>query len=367
MVGRAGATRVRPHPPAAGNRFRAAEYNDRDLATLETERIAAARNVRRLAPKFLREIRNASSILIGTHLNPDGDALGCALALSHYLDAQGIANEVVCHHPAPRNLQFLPGVERIRQEPERDDHDLGVVLDLDSLERLGSTEPYFARCPRTIFVDHHVPHNAPGDLRIVDTNAPATAVILTRLFSRIGADITPEIATCLLTGIVTDTGSFRFRNTTPEALSLSAGLLERGGDINLVSEEIFQRRPLAGARLLGYTLERMELACNNRIAWSVVTNDIFEKTGAKDEDTEGFVNELLSITTVQMAALFREVKPGRVRCSLRSRGEYDVAAVAREFGGGGHRNAAGCTFDEPVDIAVSKLIKELLSCLESCS
>src|SRR5205814_1290410 len=116
---------------------------------------------------------------------------------------------------------------------------------------------------------HHIPHAAPGDLRIVDTSAPATAVILTRLLIDMGATITKEIATCLLTGIVTDTGSFRFRNTTPEALSLSAYLLEQGGDLTQVQEEIFQSKSLASARLLGRALETMRLTCKEQIAWSM--------------------------------------------------------------------------------------------------
>jgi len=318
-----------------------------------------------LAAQFQKELEAASSVLIGTHLNPDGDALGCALAMSHYLDGLGVRNEVICHHPAPKNLQFLPGAGRIKQVPSQEKYDLGIVLDLDSLERLGNTEPYFAGCGRIIVVDHHVPHEAPGDLRIVDTAAPATAVILTRILNYLNAVISPEIATCLLTGIVTDTGSFRFRNTTPEALSLSAGLLEHGGDIATVAEEIFQRKPLASARLLGRTLNNMELATDGRLAWSVLANREFEATGARDEDTEGFVNELLSIETVQISALLREVKPGRTRCSIRSRGDFDVAAIARHFGGGGHRNAAGCTFDSRPDEAVALLVPEMRRCLES--
>ena len=118
--------------------------------------------------------------------------------------------------------------------------------------------------------------------------------------------------------------------------------------------------------MLGFALERMQLACNDRLAWSVLEFDDFDHTGAKDEDTEGFVNELLSITTVQIAALLREPKRGRVRCSLRSRGDYDVATVARIFGGGGHKNAAGCVFDAPVEEAVDALVVELKKCLESC-
>ncbi len=318
-----------------------------------------------LAAQFQKEIEGASSVLIGTHLNPDGDALGCALAMSHYLDGLGIQNEVVCHHLAPKNLQFLPGVNRIKLAPSQEKYDLGIVLDLDSLERLGNAEPYFAGCGRIIVLDHHVPHQAPGNLRIVDTSAPATAVILTRLLINLEAEITSEIATCLLTGIVTDTGSFRFRNTTAEALSLSAGLLEHGGDIATVAEEIFQRKPLASARLLGRTLSNMRLDTDDKVAWSVLYYPDFDSMGAQDEDTEGFVNELLSIETVQVSALLREVKIGRTRCSLRSRGDLDVAAIARHFGGGGHKNAAGCTFECPPNEAVELLVPEMRRCLAS--
>ncbi|MCB8933329.1 MAG: bifunctional oligoribonuclease/PAP phosphatase NrnA [Fimbriimonadaceae bacterium] len=320
---------------------------------------------KKLAPQFQAELMGASSVLIGTHLNPDGDALGSALALSHLLDGMGIYNEVLNHHLPPANLEFLPGVGRVRQEPKREKFDLCVVLDLDSTERLGNVEPFFGACTRLIVVDHHIPHEAPGDLRIVDTDASATAAILTEMLLEMGAAITPDIATCLLTGIVTDTGSFRFRNTTVEALTLAARLLELGGDINLVSEEIFQRKPLSSARLLGFMLERMVLEADDRIAYSVLDFNDFEVTGARDENTEGFVNELLSIRTVQIAALIREPKPGRIRVSLRSRGEFDIAEVARQFGGGGHKNAAGCAFDGNPEDAVTGLVPRLRACLES--
>ena len=316
-----------------------------------------------LTEAFQNKIAAASSVLIGTHLNPDGDALGSALALSHWLDGEGIPNEVLCHHAPPANLEFLPGVDRIRQQP-LGTHDLGVVLDLDSTDRLGSTACFFEDMP-FIVIDHHVPHEAPGDLRIVDTNAPATAVILSRLLFSMDAKVTPAIATCLLTGIVTDTGSFRFRNTTSEALAISARLLELGGDINLVSEEVFQRKPLSSARLLGYMLEGMQIESSERLAYGVLEFDDFAETGAKDEDTEGFVNELLSIETVQIAALFRESKPGRIRVSVRSRGDYDVSAVARELGGGGHRNAAGISFEASMEEAVSLVLPRLRGCLAS--
>lgn len=326
----------------------------------------AITDTKSVASSFEAELRVARSVLIGTHMNPDGDTIGSALAVSHYLDGLGIANEVLCHNEVPLNLRFLPGADRIRREPQKDGYDLAIIVDLDSLDRLASTARYFAPIPRTIVVDHHVPHEAPGDLRIVDVAAPATSVILARLLTAIGADVTPEMATCLLTGIVTDTGSFRFRNTTPEALTIGARLIEAGGDINLVSEEIYHRRPYCSVKMLGHLLDTMHLECDQKLSWGAISCGDFQSVKASDADTEGFVNELLSIRTVHIAALLREHRPGHVRVSLRSRGEHDVSLVAREFGGGGHKNAAGCSFELPLSEAVERVVAKLRECLGYC-
>lgn len=323
------------------------------------------KDLTQLAGQFRQELRHTSSVLIGTHLNPDGDALGSALAMSLYLDSLKIQNEIVCHHLPPRNLRFLPHADKIRLQPKHEKYDLGIIVDLDSLDRLGNTEPFFTGCQRIVVIDHHVPHAAPGDIRIVDTSASATALIITRVLRALEFAITPEMATCLLTGIVTDTGSFRFRNTTPEALAQSAYLLECGGDLDEISEEIFQSKSLSSVQLLGHCLDVMRLCCDQRIAWSTVSVQDFEHTGALDEDTEGFVNEMLFITSVQIAALLREPKPGRIRCSLRSRGSFDVAAVARHFGGGGHKNAAGCTLEMSLAEAEELVVARLKECLAS--
>lgn len=318
-----------------------------------------------LLQAFEAEIDRASTILIGTHLNPDGDAFGSALGLALFLEARGKKVEVLCHHDAPKNLRFLPTVERIRQEPEGTDHDLGIIVDLDSFERLGTTAPYFQAVKRLIVIDHHVPHEAPGDLRIIEIGSAATALILTNIFQALDAEITSEMATCLYTGISTDTGSFRFRNTSPDALTASALLLEKGANLEQVSEEIFQNRRLSSARLLGHALETMKLDLRDRLAWSCLSYRDFEWAKATDEDTEGFVNELLNIETVQIAAVLRESKPGKIRCSLRSRRGFDVAEVAREFGGGGHKNAAGCNFDGDLADAEHQLVEGMRRCLGS--
>lgn len=318
-----------------------------------------------LIQAFQAEIARADTILIGTHLNPDGDALGSALGLAQYLEAIGKTVEVVCHHSAPRNLRFLPTVDRVTQVPSRDTFDLGIIVDLDSFERLGTTAPYFQELSRLIVIDHHVPHEAPGDLRIIEIGSAATALIITDMLTAMDAEITADMATCLYTGISTDTGSFRFRNTSPNALAAAALLLEKGANLEQVSEEIFQNKQLSSARLLGHALETMKLDVDNRLAWSCLSFRDFEWAKATDEDTEGFVNELLSIESVQIAAVLREAKPGKIRCSLRSRRGFDVAAVAREFGGGGHMNAAGCNFEGDLADAEQQLIEGMRRCLES--
>ncbi|RYG65929.1 hypothetical protein EON77_17980, partial [bacterium] len=280
----------------------------------------------RVDPATFRALKerllSARRVLIGTHLNPDGDALGSALAFSLWLDGLGVSNEVLDHHDAPRNLRFLPGIDRIRTTPS-EPADFGVVLDLDATHRLGSTQPYFDAIPFAL-IDHHIPHESPGEIRIVHTDAAATALIVARMLSENGETITAEMATCLYTGIVTDTGSFRFRNTSSEALSTAAMLLERGADFVTVSEHVFQSRRLSSARLLGRLLDGMSLEEEGRLAWGSVSTEDFAAAEAGDDDTEGFVNELLAIDTVQVAALLREVRPGVVRGSIRSRGTVDV-------------------------------------------
>lgn len=318
-----------------------------------------------LYTQFLNAVRGAETIVIGTHLNPDGDALGSALGLAHVLRSEGKHVEVLCHHNPPDNLRFLPGVDEVKQVANRDHYDLGIIVDLDSTERLGLTAPVFQKCTKLIVIDHHVPHEAPGDLRIINQSAAATAAILTEMLLELSIGFSPDVATCLLTGIVTDTGGFRFRNTNALSLGLSAKLVECGANMNQITEEVFQRKPLASMRLLGMVLASMEMDCDEQLAWSKVTYADFQDTSARDEDTEGFVNELLSIKTMKVAALFRETKPHWIRVSLRSRGDIDVSAVARELGGGGHRNAAGCSFDLPLEDAIQRVIPRLRECLAS--
>lgn len=309
-------------------------------------------------------LRSARSVLVASHLNPDGDAIGASLAMSYALDQLGVRHEVVNHNPVPFNLRFLAGGERI-QPASTQDHDLGIVLDLNTLDRLGSHRESFAALDPLIVIDHHQPSDPLGNLRLVDVSAPATCLVLYRLFKHLPITFTPELANALLAGIVTDTGSFRYRNTTPESLTIAADLLAHGGNLSQINEEVYGKRSLASVLLLRRMLDNMELLADGRLAISTLSAEDFAEAEAIESQTEGLVNELLAIESVRIAALVRQPAHDKVvRSSLRSREPYDVASAVRPLGGGGHRNAAGCTFETSLSEATETLKEVLLSWLE---
>lgn len=324
-------------------------------------------------PKLVELVSQAKDVLIGTHLNPDGDAIGSALAVSLWLDKLGVRNEVICHNALPGYLHFLPGHERVTLRPTRTGHDLGMVLDLDSLDRLGSCKPYFEAVPHLILIDHHQPHEMPGNLRIVDSTAPATAAILCDAFQNLlstdpalfGGSIGADIAECLLTGLVTDTGSFRYPNTTAQSLHQAAWLVEQGANLFRVTDECYLNRDEQAVQLLREALNLMKSDCNGRLAWAVLPPELYTKLGAQEEHTEGIVNEILSARPVQAAFVLRAGKFGKVKGSLRSKGDLDVAKVAQQIGGGGHKNASGVTVEDSLEGAeatVVQALKEALGC-----
>ncbi|MBS1715357.1 MAG: bifunctional oligoribonuclease/PAP phosphatase NrnA [Armatimonadetes bacterium] len=323
-----------------------------------------------LVDRLLECLSESRDVLIGTHLNPDGDAIGSALAVSLWLDKKGIPNEVLCHNMPPGYLQFLPGSGRVRQVPSRSGHDLGIVVDLDSLERLGSCRASFEAFERLVLIDHHQPHESPGTLRIVDPKAPATAAILCDLFAEVGrktaADVVDaDMADCLLTGLLTDTGSFRFPNATAHSLHQAGWLLEHGASLTKVADEVYLNRDEPAVRLLGEAIRSMRMDCDGRLAWVVLTPETFQAFHAEEEHTEGIVNEILSVRSVRAAFVLRAGKYGKVKGSLRSKGGLDVAKVAQQIGGGGHKNAAGVTIDGTLDEAeriVVAALKEALRC-----
>jgi len=301
-------------------------------------------DVASLAPALWARLAGAKRVVIGSHISPDGDAIGSALALSHALDQLKVPHDVLFRDEPPDNLRFLPGTENISHATDGGPWDVAVVLDLEALDRLGSVQPCLESAPFMVVIDHHLPIVAPGDFRVVDTTYPATCSILTELLQHSELEVTPEMALCLATGILTDTGNFRYPNTTAKSIHQVAWLVERGANISYMSDEVYNQRAIAAARIGGFAQEKMTVVGGGRLAYCTLPYAKFEEYGAVEDDTEGVVNELLSVKGVHVAFLLREAKPGKVRGSVRSRGDLDVAAIVREFGGGGHKNAAGVSF-----------------------
>lgn len=316
------------------------------------------------APEFFAKLNEAERVLVASHENPDGDALGSSLALAWYLNERGIEFDVLNSSKPPEYLEFLPGFEWVSKEPKLQDHDLAVILDLGSLNRLGRVEELASSIGTMILVDHHVPTEQPGDFRIVDVESPATCAIVYDLFKQQNLPVSQEMATCLLAGIVTDTGGFRYPSTQPHTLVQAGELLATGANLAQVAEEVYQRKDLAAVRLQATAIDRMKMTENGRIAWSTLPRFIYDELGALEEHTEGIVNQFLSVKSVDVCALLRETADGQVKASLRSRNPYDIASVAQKFNGGGHVNAAGASFEPPITRAEQELVEALKECLD---
>ena len=309
-------------------------------------------------------IHEAHSIVLACHVNPDGDALGSMLGLALALIPLG--KDVVClsEDGVPDILQFLPGTELIARTTDVPAFDLALVVDSGDLPRVGdSVKPIIGRARRVVDIDHHVTAGAFGDIRVLDSHAASTAEIVYALLQTLGAPITPEISTCLFTGIITDTGSFRFQNVTPNTLRVAAKLLEAGAPPAHISENVFENRTFAATCLLGHALSSSTQTSDGQIVWAHITAKDFREIGATDQDTEGVVNYVRGVRGAEVGVLFREMENGKIRVSLRARESVNVAEIASLFGGGGHRMASGCTVEASLADAEKAVIKAVQEAL----
>lgn len=286
-------------------------------------------------------IRSAKKILITGHIHPDGDTIGSLLALG--LGLLDIGKRVVMVSPdgMPPRFQFLPGSELVL-----DDFvgraDLAIAVDCGSEKQLGQIKGAFHKARKTIQIDHHDFGDAFGEELVVDADAAAVGEIIYDLLVLLKAKITPAIATCLLTSIIVDTGSFRFSNIRSRTFAICADLLDKGVDLRYLIEESYWKKSVATARLEAAAISKMRFEMNGRLVWTLVRRNDFKKAAALPADVDGVADDLRSIEGVKIACVIREMPQGTYRVSLRSEAGYNVAKVAKRFGGGGHHNAAGC-------------------------
>ena len=304
-------------------------------------------------------IAAAQTIVLACHINPDGDALGSLIALALAIESAFPKKDLtlLSRDGVPEMYRFLPSSERVAQMTERRDFDLAIVLDSGDLKRVGDQiVPIILSAGTQMDIDHNVGEGAFGKVRLLNARAAATAEIVADLIDEMGVAITPDIAKCLLTGVITDTGSFRFMNVTPRTLRIAASMIEAGASPAIISEQVFDNRQFAATKLMGLALASLAQAEEGRIAWAHIRYEDFSAVGADDEATEGLINFVRAIRGTEIALLFRETKPGAIRVSLRSCEGRDVARIAGLFGGGGHRMAAGCSFNGPLADAEKALL-----------
>lgn len=298
-------------------------------------------------------ILRAHSIMITTHVNPDGDAIGSSLGLWHILRALRKQVDVITQDGAGQRYHFLPGADAINTSSGRA-YDLGIAVDCGGIDRVGAAQELLRSCGTVMRVDHHAVGRPFGDVEFLDARAAAVGEMITALAESMGATIPPEAGECLLASIVEDTGCFQFESVSPASFRICADLVEAGADLHRVVQNLFWRNSEAATRMTGHCLETMTLDFDGRLAWTIASVEDFTRFGASQEDMDDVVHKLLSIADVEVAILLRETS-GDYRVSLRSRDYVDVADVAEEFGGGGHRRAAGCRISRAPD-AVQSLV-----------
>ncbi len=312
-------------------------------------------------PEMLAILAGAERVLLSSHANPDGDAIGSELGLARLLRQNGKRVTVWNADPTPTVYRVLPGADQIHvgEEPPAgfSDFDLAIPLECPSTDRTGLASA-IEQLP-LLNIDHHLGNTQYGEAQWIDTAAPSAGEMVLHLARAMGYTVDPTTATLLYLTLVTDTGGFRFSNATARAFRSAAELVDLGAEPETVSMWIYESLPVGTLRLLREMMGSLELHDEGRIASVELTPDMFEAAGATKEESEGLIDYPRAIAGVDAVAMFRTLPEGDIKVSLRSRGRTNVAAIAERNGGGGHRNAAGCVID-PADAGSRAAILDAL-------
>jgi phosphoesterase RecJ-like protein len=304
---------------------------------------------------ILDVLHRGERFLVCSHTRPDGDSVGSMLALGMVIEQMGKAADLVTADRIPVQYWKLPGVDAIQTMPRvRGPCDAAILLECDSLERtrLRGLEQFFL-----VNIDHHITGREFGHLNWIDPGAASVGEMVYQLARAAGVAITPPMAPCLYTSILTDTGGFCYGNVRESTFALARELVEAGADPIAIAQQVYFSAPASKLLLLGAALRRLKR--EGCLAWLWVTHQDTQRACATEEDCEGIVNVALGMAGVDTGVFLRELPEGRIRLSLRSKGRLNVAAIAAHLGGGGHQNAAGCTLEGPLPRALKQILAEL--------
>jgi bifunctional oligoribonuclease and PAP phosphatase NrnA len=312
-----------------------------------------------MVAEVLKKIEQHNDFVLTSHARPDGDAVGSILACYQILKSLGKNADVVLSDGVPFVYRPLPCADRVQKTNcVNGSYQAAIILECDSLQR---TRIQGLERHLLINIDHHVSGRPFAHVNWIDPSACATAQLIYELARESGAKITPDIATCLYTAVLTDTGSFCFAGTNERTFALAQELVCCGADPARVAQNVYFSNPTSKMRLLGAALSNLQR--EDKLAWMWVSREEMKRCQAVEEDCEGLVNYALSISGVEAAAFFRELADGRFRVSLRSKGNVNVSTIAAAFHGGGHECASGCSLEGPLPAATEKILRVLRSAL----
>ncbi len=314
---------------------------------------------------FKDKLDEYENIYLTAHVNPDGDSIGSTLALANFMkDKMNKEVSIVIKDNIPSNFKFLPGVDLIQTDTSNiEGIDLLITLDCGNKDRLALDKRLVDSAKYIINIDHHITNTQFGDINFVDIKSSSTGEVLYDMIKIMNYDLNKEIATCLYVSISTDTGSFKYTNTTSKTHLVASELLEKGIDLETINIELYQKRSLEKTNLLLESMKNLTLLENNTVGVVAVDNDILKSSGAKAQDSELIVDFIRGIDVVNLACVLRPIDEQSTKVSMRSKKDIDVSKIALVFGGGGHAKAAGCTINSNVIEAKEIIIKEILKYL----
>lgn len=311
-------------------------------------------------------IKANASFLVVSHVQPDGDAISSTAVVSWLLERMGKKAVLVNESELPSRLSYLYHFDQIvslKQQKLEASFDAVIAVDCADNRRIGEVSSLFPEGCELLNIDHHPTNNRFGTVNVIRPDAAATAEILFDLIERAG--LTPDLdcATAIYTGLLTDTGGFRYSNTSPRVMEIAARLLAIGVSGSKLADHLLEKMTIAKLKLLQLSLARLTFSDDLKIGWVHIGKNDIADCGAVPEDLEGIVNYALNVDGVEVGILFKETSDGAVKASLRSAGKADVAAIAQAFGGGGHVRASGCRLDGPMEEAVKSLVETVRKAL----
>jgi len=313
-----------------------------------------------LPPEFhqiVQAIKQRQRFIISSHSRPDGDSIGSELAMALALRALGKEARVVNRDAAPGPLMAFPGVPDIEiVEKAEGSYDAAIIMECGDLERTGVSglDRYFV-----INIDHHPGNIGYGQINWFDSSAAACAEMVFELIRALGVPLSKEIATHIYVAILTDTGSFHYSNISPTTFDICRQLLDAGVDPVLAARNVYDSNNMGRLKLFGAVLSAMQIDFTGRIAIVYLDHEMAREAGGTYEDTEGLINLPLTVKEIEAVVFFKQVEGEEYRVSMRSKGDIDIGAIAKAYGGGGHKNAAGCTVTGPIDGLQKMFIEQI--------